>query len=116
MTQGVPPKASSQAYPWTSDELFFIIYHPFRQHVLKSLANGDWKTTTELNGGSGLIRHAVLKHLTAMCEGKVLVKKKNPKDPRKPLYALSPDVLVSRTADGIKMDFGCCELPLSDSD
>ncbi len=95
---------------WKTDEVFLMLKEPFRQQILRSLAGGEAKTAVELNGASGRTRHAYLKHLTALFDVGMLVKKANPDDRRRPLYALAPGVAVRAVEGGTTMDFGCCML------
>ncbi|MBA4147049.1 MAG: helix-turn-helix transcriptional regulator [Verrucomicrobia bacterium] len=95
---------------WKTDDVFLMLKDPFRQQILRSLANGEAKTGMELNAASGRTRHTYLKHLTALCKVGLLVKKENQNDRRLLLYGLAPGVSVCNTDDGMTMDFGCCML------
>jgi len=52
------------------------------------------------------------KHLVLLVKAGLLVTAPDPNDGRKTRYGLSPKVPVTKTADGVVLDFGCCVVRL----
>src|SRR4051812_48602755 len=89
-----------------TDEIFRMVNDPHRRKIIRSLADGGWKTALDVNAGSGRKRHGSLKHLTVLCNAGLLVKKDNPNDLRQPLFALAPEMTISRSAEVLTVGFG----------
>ncbi len=112
MGQEIPvPGSALKKRHFNTDKMFRVVNDPCRRHIIRALAVGGMKTAFEINGGSGKKRHAYLKHFTILCKAGVIVRKENPKDARKPLFALSPHATVCRDEKCFTVDFGGCALP-----
>ena len=112
MSEKQPAKVGLKKRPFPADDVFLMLHDPFRRTVIRSLANGEMKTASELGGGTGLSRQAFGKHLQAMCDAGFLVKKENRADARIPLLGLAPTVVVCKTEDSTIVDLGCAKLRL----
>jgi hypothetical protein len=96
--------------PFNTDKVFLMVSDPFRRRVIRSLAGGEMKLASDLGSPSGTKRHNQLKHLTALCNAGILVQKENPRDGRKPLFALASSVVVCKGANSLTIGFGRCML------
>ena len=112
MSQKQPAKVGLKKRPFPANDVFLMLHDPFRRRVIRSLANGEMKTASELGGGTGLSRQAFAKHLQLMCDTGFIVKKENRSDARKPIFGLAPAVVVCKTEDSTMVNLGCAKLRL----
>lgn len=101
----IPPVADSNGRAWNQDVIYSVLNHPFRRHLLLSLAQKGPLPARQL-GGRRL--GTTLKHLVLMIEAELVMKCPNPNDGRQPIYALTPAVPVVKTDSGVQLDFGFC--------
>jgi DNA-binding transcriptional ArsR family regulator len=97
-------------YYWQPDDVFPMLADKSRRQILAALANGTPMTATQLVGAARRRLDATLKHLTALRASGVVVTMENPRDGRRQLYYLSPNLTLRQTEDGREIDFGCCVL------
>ena len=101
------------------DAILAACVEPQRRKLLFALAAGGEQTGADLlNYGKQRVRRdhnrldSALRHLAMMLESGVIVKKTNPQDGRRPLYALPPWTKVSVTPSATEIDFRTCVLRL----
>jgi DNA-binding transcriptional ArsR family regulator len=92
---------------WNADLVFAALGDPSRRRLMVSLAGRPLQTATDLRGATGKRLDATLKHLVALRAAKLVVAEENPRDGRRMVYRLSPDVTVRRTETALELDFGC---------
>ena len=95
--------------PFNPDTVFLMVNDPFRRSVIGALANGGMKTVAELRGPSGT-KHNQMKHIAALCKARILVRKENTREVRKPFFGLGPGVIVRREENVLIVDLGYCRL------
>jgi hypothetical protein len=100
----------SNEVPFDADTVFLMINDPVRRSVIHGLAHGQYVVLSTLSAGAGSSRSNYLKHITALCDAGVIVRKENPKNVRQPLFALSPKAVVCKSGDRLTIDFGCYTL------
>jgi hypothetical protein len=105
-----PVSASANPTQWSMDLIFLTLSNPMRRKSLLSLAHKGPQTADQLHGGPKYALSTRIKQLSALCEAGLVQKSDNPSDRRKPLYALSPAVPLTKTDAGIFIDFGFCTL------
>ena len=92
---------------WDADLVFHALGEPIRRSIMASLAGRPLQTATELCVTTGRRLDATLKHLIVLRAGKLVVTEENPRDGRRLLYRLAPEVIVRRTETVTELDFGC---------
>jgi DNA-binding transcriptional ArsR family regulator len=102
--------APGAVYHWRADVVFPILADPSRRQLLAALANGIPMAASQLASPAGRRLDATLKHLTALRASALVVTMDDPRDGRRQLYYLSPNLTVRfRDGEG-EIDFGCCVL------
>lgn len=91
---------------WDEDLVFQTLGHRARRRLLVAIAAGGPRPAEDLTGASGKRLDATLKHLVSLRAARLVVQQENPRDGRKYLYALAPNVPVTRTEKGLVLDFG----------
>ena len=81
-----------------------------RRRILATLADGNPRFAAKLAHGR---LDATLKHLTALRDSGLIISQPDPRDGRRQLYSLSPDLTVRPIEGGQEIDFGCCVLRLA---
>ena len=78
------------------------------------LADGQSRTASTCAKAVGKRLDAALKHLIALRDAAMVTSTPDPVDSRRQLYALSPDIVMSTSENGLReMDFGCAVLRMS---
>jgi DNA-binding transcriptional ArsR family regulator len=95
-----------------ADAVFAMLADPVRRRLIETLAAGIPTRASSLAAGVGRRLDAALKHLTALRDAGLVVTQDDPRDRRRQLYSLSPNVTVGPTEGGQEIDFGCCVLRL----
>lgn len=90
------------------DFVFPLLSDATRRRALVTIARSGPKTATDLAGSNGKRADTTLKHLVVLVKAGLLLTAPDPNDGRKTRYGLSPKVLVTKTAEGTVLDFGCC--------
>ena len=101
------PIPSPPAPRWDADLIFPALSDSTRRRMLVSLAARPLQAATELRGVTGKRLDATLKHLIALRAAKLVLAEDDPRDGRRMVYRLSPDVTVRRTETALELDFGC---------
>ena len=91
---------------WDKDLIYSTLADPARRQLLVAMAAMGPQPAADLVGASGKRLDATLKHLASLRAAKLVVQQENPRDGRKYLYALAPNVPVTRTEKGLVLDFG----------
>ena len=102
----LPANANPAGPTWNEDLIYETLASRARRRLLVWLAAGGPRAGADLTGASGLRLSATLKHLISLRAAKLVVMQENPGDGRKYLYALAPNVPVTKTEKGAVLDFG----------
>lgn len=102
----LPANSNPNVPAWDQNLIFLTLADPARRGLLLALAAGGPQPAADLMGASGKRLDATLKHLTSLRSAGLVVQQENPGDGRKYLYALAPNVPVTKTAGGAVLDFG----------
>jgi len=101
------PSSANPAGPvWDEDLVYETLGRRARRRRLVRLAAGGPQPAADLTGATGKRLEATLKHLTSLRTAKLVVQQENPGAGRKYLYALAPNVPVTKTEKGMVLDFG----------
>ena len=107
---GTPGPAAPFPTRLKADVVFAMLADPVRRQLLETLAAGIPRGASSLAPGVSRRLDAALKHLTALRDASLVVTQDDPRDRRRQLYSLSPDITVRPTERGQEIDFGCCVL------
>jgi hypothetical protein len=111
MSDAAPPAAVPPApLPWSEEVIFAVMHEPARRRILKALADGQSRTSTELRSVTGKRLDATIKDCAALLKLGFLHAAQDEQDGRKKRYTLAPTVPITKTASGWELDFGCCVL------
>lgn len=111
MSDAVPAAAVPPTpLPWSEEAIFAVMHEPARRSIIKALANGQSRTSTELRSVTGKRLDATIKDCAALLKLGFLSAAKDARDARKMRYTLAPTVPITQTASGWELDFGCCML------
>lgn len=110
-TVSIQPSSDS-AKGWSEDAVFTTLADPVRRNLLVALARGGPRTVFDLVGASGRDTDGTLKRLVILRRSGLVTMGENPKDRRRALYALSPNVPLTVTELGKVIDLGFCVLRL----
>jgi DNA-binding transcriptional ArsR family regulator len=102
----LPANTNPDGPIWDEDLIYETLANRARRRLLISLAAGGPQPAADLTGASGKRLDATLKHLISLRAAKLVVQQENPRDGRKYLYALAPNVPVTKTEQGAVLDFG----------
>ena len=102
----LPVNANPVGPTWDEDLIYETLGHRARRKLLVWLAAGGPQAAADLTGATGKRLDATLKHLISLRAAKLVVQQENPGDGRKYLYALAPNVPVTKTEKGTVLDFG----------
>ena len=102
----LPANAAPAGPAWDQDLVFEALAHPARRRMLVALAVNGPRTAAELTGATSLRPSATLKQVLWLTASKLVVRQENPRDGRKYLYALAPNVAVTKTERGTVLDLG----------
>ena len=108
----LPSNANPVGPTWDEDLIYETLGHRARRKLLVWIAAGGPHTAEDLMGAAGKRLDATLKHLVSLRAAKLVVLQENPRDGRKYLYALAPNVPVTKTEKGLVLDFGFVTLRL----
>jgi len=97
---------------WNPDVVFSILAEPARRRTLLAMARGGAQPATILKSSAGKRLDATLKHLSALRQAGMVTTAPDPKDGRRTLYGLSPNMTIIRSGEGTALDFGCCVVRL----
>ena len=109
-TQPVAPVPVTPAFD--PNFIFPLLSDATRRRALMTIARSGPQTASGLGGGGRMRTDRTLKHLVALEKAGLLVTSPDPHDGRKTRYGLSPKVPVTKTAEGVVLDFGCCVVRL----
>jgi DNA-binding transcriptional ArsR family regulator len=110
----LPPEPPGQVVrDWDPELVFTMLADPTRRQLLVRLAPGFPLAASQLAPSTGRRLDAVLKHLTAMRDARLIFTQEDPGDRRRQLYTISRDVTLRTTDAGQEIDFGCCVLRVS---
>jgi DNA-binding transcriptional ArsR family regulator len=102
--------AALPVFEWRADTVFAMLADPRRRRLLATLAGGIARPASKLAGPAGRGLDATLKHLTALRDSGLLIAQPDPRDGRRQLYSLSPNLTLRPIENGQEIDFGCCVL------
>jgi DNA-binding transcriptional ArsR family regulator len=102
----LPANTNPSGPIWDEDLIYETLGHRARRRLLVAIAAGGPRAAADLTGASGKRLDATLKHLISLRAAKLVVQQENPGDGRKYLYALAPNVPVTKTEKGAVLDFG----------
>ena len=103
------------------DATFAALNNAIRRNILVRLAMKGPKIGAELtDAAKGIAKsirdfqlyNATLKHLKVMVEAGIVVQQDNPKDGRRTLYRVSPEIKVTTQCDEIHFDLDFCVVRL----
>ena len=107
--------AAARAHAWDEELIFDALRESVRRQLLLSMAKNSFLPASEHHlsrPGGRLDKSAhgkvdyVLKHLAVMRKAGLVIQKENPRDGRRALYGLSPNVPVTVTEEFVIVDFG----------
>ena len=107
MPDATSPTSVNPSTPTWDEDLFFETFADrARRRLLLSLARSGAQPAADLTGAAGKRLDATLKHLITLRAAGLVVQQDNPRDGRKYLYALAPNVPLTKTETGAALDFG----------
>ncbi|HUZ06932.1 MAG TPA: hypothetical protein VMV89_05525 [Candidatus Paceibacterota bacterium] len=102
----LPVNPGAPASTWNEDLIFEALADHARRRMLVALAAGGPRTAEDLQPVTGKRRDATLKHLVWLRKAGLVMQQENKRDGRKYLYALAPNLSLTRTDKGGTLDFG----------
>ncbi len=104
----LPPAPVVTNLQWKPNQIFPMLADPARRDLLFSIARTGGRPATHMMVAAHRRLDATVKHLTVLKTLGLLVVQPDPKDGRRQLYSLSPNVPLVKTETGTALDFGFC--------